>query len=293
MGFKGVYKHKTYTSKMGILFLLIFLSVILHTILAFCLTAFFESSGILFIQKYDLTAQSSVDYLKLIQMISSIGLFITPTLLYSYLTNFDFQFGVLRRQSAIIVLAIMILITPFIALLLEWNMQISFPRWFIQLDQNSAAIIEAFLKMNNIWDLLYTLLVLAIIPSIGEELLFRGCLQQHINIWLRNHHVAILITAFLFSAVHLDIQGVIPRFVLGVLLGYFFYWSQSLWLPILAHFINNAQVVVFSYPGIKIDSSIHSALHEGQVSLMLGLFSFSSVLLLLYILRQYLSIKKG
>lgn len=291
MGFKEVYKHKTSISKMAIFFLIIFVSVVLHTILAYFLTGFFEAERGLFIQHYELNSQSSVNRLKLIQLISSIGLFITPTLLYSYLTGFDFKFGLLRRQSVFLVLAIMMLITPFIALLLEWNMQISFPKWVAHFDQNSEAIIEAFLKMNNLLDLFYTLIVLAVIPAIGEELLFRGYLQQHINSWLKNHHLAILMTAILFSVIHLDAQGIIPRFVLGVLLGYFFYWSQSIWLPILAHFANNAQAVIFSHPAIKPEDSL-SFLNEGQTSPILALFSFASVLLLLYILHQYLSIKK-
>jgi len=292
MGFKGAYKHKTSASKTGLFFLLIFVSVILHTILAFCLIAVLPSTSIEFIWNQELSNQSSVNTLKLFQLISSIGLFIAPTLLYSYLTGFDFKFRILIRQSVIIVLAIMMLITPFIALLLEWNMQIPLPQYLSHFDQNSEAIIRAFLKMSTFWDLFYTLIVLAIIPAIGEELLFRGYLQQKISVWLKNYHVGILITAFLFSVMHLDIYGVLPRFVLGVLLGYFFYWSGSVWLPILAHFVNNAQAVVFSYPTFKTDLSIYSVLNKGQVDPILAYFSFFSVLLLLYLLFKCLSIKK-
>ena len=293
MGFKGIYANKSSSAKIGILFLLIFASVILHTLLAIVLVALFADTGMALIQNQDLSNQVSVNYLKLMQLFSGVGLFITPTLFYAYLTNFDFKFAKLRRQNTILVIAIMLLITPFIGLLLEWNMMISFPEWLLQFDINSEAFVAAFLQMGTIWDLLFTLLVLAVVPAIGEELLFRGYLQQKLGNWLRNPHTTILITAFLFSAIHFHFQAIIPRFVLGVLLGYLFYWSNSLWLPILAHFANNAQVVIFSYPLFKIDSGAYSVFPESSVDPMIALFSLASVGLLLYILHQNIRIKKG
>jgi len=293
MGFKGIYENKSSASKVGILFLLIFLSVILHTLVAVALVALFADSGMVLIQNQDLSNQASVNYLKLMQLFSGVGLFITPTLFFAYLTNFDYKLFKLSRQNAILVIAIMMLITPFIGLLLEWNMMISFPEWILQFDVNSEAIVIAFLQMDTIWDLFYTILVIAVVPAIGEELLFRGYLQQKLCNWLSNPHTAILITAFLFSAIHFHFQGMIPRFALGVLLGYLFYWSNSLWLPILAHFVNNAQAVIFSYPLFKVDSGAYSMLSETRVDPMIALFSLASVVLLLYILHQNINIKKG
>ena len=293
MGFKGIYENKSSASKIGILFLLLFVSVILHSLLAVALVALFADNGMGLIQNQDLSNQSSVNYLKLMQLFSGVGLFIVPTLLYSYLTNFEFKFFKLSRQNTILVIAIMILISPFIGLLLEWNMMISFPEWALQFDSNSDAIVIAFLQMDTIWDLFYTILVIAVVPAIGEELLFRGYLQQKLSNWLSNPHTAILITAFLFSAVHFHFQGMIPRFVLGVLLGYLFYWSNSLWLPILAHFVNNAQAVIFSYPLFKVDNGAYSILSEIKVDPMMAFFSLASVMLLLYILYQNIQAKKG
>jgi membrane protease YdiL (CAAX protease family) len=293
MGFKGIYENKSSASKVSILFLLIVVSVILHTLLAVALVALFTNNSMSLIQNQDLSNQVSVNYLKLMQLFSGVGLFITPTLLYAYLTDFDFKFTSITRQNTILVIAIMMLIVPFVGLLLEWNMRIPFPDYLLRFDVNSEAIVEAFLKMSTIWDLLYTLIVIAVVPAIGEELLFRGYLQQKVGRWLKNPHTAIIITAFLFSAIHLDIQGIIPRFVLGVLLGYLYYWSKSLWLPIFAHFVNNAQAVIFSYPLFKINSGAYSVLSEGNIDPMMGLFSFASVILLLYIFYENSSIKKG
>ena len=284
MGFKGVYENKSLASKVGILFLLIFLSVILHNLIAVALVSIFFENGIELIQNYDLSRQESVNYLKIIQLFSGVGFFIVPTLFYSYLTNFDFKFTRISRQNTILVIAIMMLITPFIALLLEWNMMIDFPQWLLQFDINSEAIVTAFLKMDTIWDLLYTIFVIAIIPAIGEELFFRGYLQQTIGNWLSNHHKAIVLTGFLFSAIHLDIQAIIPRFLLGVFLGYLYYWGRNLWLPILAHFTNNALAVIFSFPLFKVENGAYSVFSETKIDPMLALFSFCSSALLIYIL---------
>ena len=292
MGFKGIYKEKSSTSKIWLFFVLIFISVMIHTLLSAALILLFSDNGMAIIQYQDLSNQTSVNYLKLMQLFSGVGLFITPTLLYAYLTNFDFKFIRISRQNIMLVFAIMLLIPPFVALLLEWNMQIPLPESLLIFNVNSEAIVEAFLKMSTISDLLYTLLVIAIVPAIGEELVFRGYLQQSIQKWLQSPHLAILITAFFFSAIHLDFQGVLPRFVLGALLGYLYYWSGSLWLPILAHFVNNAQGVVFSYPSFRLESGAYSIISNTQNNYISGLFSFFAVILLLYILYQNLNIKK-
>ncbi|MAO34246.1 MAG: hypothetical protein CMD03_05765 [Flavobacteriales bacterium] len=292
MGFKGVYKDKSTAIKVSLLFLLVFLSLVLHTSLAVLLISFFADNGMAIIQNQDLTNQTSINYLKLMQLFTGVGIFITPILIYAYLTNFDFKFVSVTRQDAILVCAIMLLITPFIALLVEWNMLLPFPEWLMQFHFNSEPIITAFLNMDTIWDLLYTIFVIAIIPAIGEELFFRGYLQQTIGNWLSNHHKAIVLTGFLFSAIHLDIQAIIPRFLLGVFLGYLYYWGRNLWLPILAHFTNNSLAVIFSFPLFKVENGAYSVFSKTKIDPMLALFSFCSSALLIYILYQNLSIKK-
>lgn len=293
MGFKGVYKEKTSYAKLGILLSLVFISFILHTLLATLLIYLFTNDGLILLEQQDLNNKLSVNYLKLIQLFSSIGLFITPTLLYSHLTDCDYRFNIVSRQNLILTIAIMMLITPLIGILLEWNMMIPFPDWLKKTDINSDEIIIAFLKMDSMYELFYTLLVIAVVPAIGEELLFRGYLQQEFSNVLGNTHVSILIAAFIFSIIHLHLGGIIPRFILGLVLGYMFYWSRSLWLPILAHFVNNALVVLFSYPLFKSESGGYSFFSEDSIDPMIAILSFVSVVLLLYILYCNTRIKKG
>jgi len=290
MRLKGIFKDKSSTSKLGILFLMMVVSVILHTLLAQAGIVFFTDVTLMAVSMMQFTSQSEIDAVKFIQMFSAIGLFITPTLLYAYLCDFDLKLKLnFNRQTLLLAIAIMLLINPFIAFIYEWNMSFNIPDWMLVFDDNAEKITKYFLKMNTLGDLLFNLLVIAIIPALGEELLFRGYLQQRMTHWLGKPHVAIIITAILFSAIHMQFQGFLPRFALGLLLGYLFYWSGSLWLPIIAHLLNNAMAVTFAYPTF----SDYAYLAENTATWQEAFFSFMAVGLLVFLLQKNLSIKKG
>jgi membrane protease YdiL (CAAX protease family) len=110
-----------------------------------------------------------------------------------------------------------------------------------------AEMTKQLLVMKSIPVLLINLLMLAIIPAVGEEFIFRGCLQKIFGRWIGNYHIAIWITAIIFSGIHFQFYGFMPRMLLGALFGYLLVWSGSLWLPILAHFMNNGVAVVTAY----------------------------------------------
>ena len=290
MRLKGIFKEKSSTAKLGILFLLMFVSVILHTLLAQAVIVLFTDLTLIAVSMMQFTSQSEIDAVKFIQMLSAIGLFITPTLLYAYLCDFDLKLNLnFNRQSLLLAIAIMLLINPFISFIYEWNKSFNIPDWMLVFDDNAEKITNYFLKMNTLGDLFFNLLVIAIIPAMGEELLFRGYLQQKMTQWLGKPHVAIIITAILFSAIHMQFQGFLPRFALGLVLGYLFYWSGSLWLPIIAHLLNNAMAVTFAYPTF----SDYAYLTENTATWQQAFFSFMAVGLLIFLLQKNLSIKKG
>ncbi|TAF81977.1 MAG: CPBP family intramembrane metalloprotease, partial [Sphingobacteriales bacterium] len=91
------------------------------------------------------------------------------------------------------------------------------------------------------------LLMIAILPAIGEELFFRGTIQNIFTALFKNPHVAVWLTAILFSAIHLQFYGFLPRMFLGALFGYLFIWGKSIWLPILGHFLNNGFAVIMAF----------------------------------------------
>tara|TARA_B100001287_G_scaffold276851_1_gene290078 strand:- start:11098 stop:11688 length:591 start_codon:yes stop_codon:yes gene_type:complete len=185
-------------------------------------------------------------------------------------------------------ICIMVLILPFISSTMEIIKSLNLPEYIIQSDRELDQTTKKFLKMSNYSDLLFNILLIAIIPAIGEELVFRGYLQKKISKRLSNIHISICITAVIFSAVHFHFQAFIARFILGLVLGYLFVWSKSIWLPILAHFINNFQALLVSFFMLNNKLEIDHKLEYSNTQHTLGLFSLLSVLMLLFILHQHL-----
>jgi len=114
-------------------------------------------------------------------------------------------------------------------------------------ENNAQKITEAFLVTHSLGGVLLNICMVAIIPALGEELVFRSILQKLFHQMTKNIHIAILISAILFSAMHFQFYGFIPRVLLGVFFGYLYYWSNSIWLPIFAHFINNTGAVLMNF----------------------------------------------
>lgn len=206
---------------------------------------------------YDLENHKGLATLKLIQLFNAVGLFIVPPLIFLWMVKDDGGIFSIKRTPAIyflLVVLLMICALPLINLMAELNEKLQLPQglsgmeaWMKEKEETSKKVIEAFLKVTTISGLAYNLLLMAIIPGVGEELLFRGVLQRLFHKWFKNHHIAILITAILFSALHMQFYGFLPRMVLGILLGYLLVWSGSIVIPMLAHFTNNAMAVIMYY----------------------------------------------
>lgn len=120
-------------------------------------------------------------------------------------------------------------------------------RWMTEKEEYADNIIDALLITGTLKGLLINVIIIAIIPAISEEMIFRGVLQKIFSKLFRSGHLAIWITAILFSTIHFQFFGFIPRFILGLVFGYLFYWTGTLWLPILAHFVNNAFPLILAY----------------------------------------------
>lgn len=298
MNLKGSFSNTHLYSKISLLFGLIFSSFILHNLFALFIVSLSVQDGFNMFFSYDLSSSLSINIMKFVQFFNALGTFITPILIYGYIIDFDFNFKTsVNRQSALIVIAIMILVTPIVSFLLEWNTLINFPEWMLKYDMNSEDIVLAFLNMNTYWDLFFNIIVMAIIPAFGEELLFRGLLQKSLFKKIGEIHISIFITALLFSAIHLHLDGLLPRLFLGIILGYLFYWSQSLWIPIIAHFINNAMAIIFSYPFFKSFNTLQqfgfsSANQTTNTSFLSAFFSLSAVMILMFLFYKNSLIKK-
>ena len=152
-------------------------------------------------------------------------------------------------QPILLLLFAILLFTllPLMSYLAFYINQIDFPDFLDQMDQDSMNALGKILEMNTIWALIINLIVVAVLPGIGEELLFRGVLQKELSIAIRNPHIAIWVTAFIFSAFHFQVTGFVPKMMIGLVLGYAYHLSGSLWLPMALHTMNNGFATISLY----------------------------------------------
>lgn len=236
---------------------------------------------------------------KLIQIIGSLGTFIIPAFLFSYLFSGDlfsyYRFHDPAGAVAILLTVVMMIsVIPLINYLAEINMRMEFPvkvidRLLRNLEGEAEKIMHAFTATSTFWGLLVNILMIGILAAVGEELIFRGLLQRLMIGMVKNVHLAIIITAILFSAFHFQFFSFLPRFVLGMILGYLMFLGRSIWFPITAHFVNNAMGVVYYYFNTK--GSADDMLEEIGTSSMLPMTAVISLLLFVvfFILWYYLT----
>ncbi len=127
------------------------------------------------------------------------------------------------------------------------NKQIPLPEWMMSMEDSTNEMITNLLITDHPYELLLNVFVIAIIPALGEELLFRGVIQKQLEKWFKHPVVAVWVAAVIFSTIHFQFQGFIPRVILGAVLGYLFYWTGNLWVPVIGHFFNNAAQVLIQF----------------------------------------------
>ena len=254
---RPVFNDTNPNSQLGIFLLFSFAGFLVFFLMAYILSALFFKTSILNLT--DLTNYQNIEVLKFIQIVFSTGLFIIVPVILAYLfsgNSFRYlkvvKFPTLSGLGLVII--IMITAIPLINLLASLNSRIKFPafmsgleKYLIDSEKANDTMTEVFLNVKTLPGFAVNILMIAIIPAIGEEFFFRGILQRILTNLSRNYHTGIIITAFIFSAIHMQFYGFFPRWLLGIMFGYMFVWSGNLWLPILAHFINNSLDVLAYY----------------------------------------------
>lgn len=247
----------------------------------------------------DIDNPESLRILKYFQVVQSFGLFIIPPLIIGWLFSEKIsEYLYLNKSftglSVVLAISVTILALPFINFTGELNSRMLLPewlsgmeRWMKNAEENAALLTEAFLKVETTQGLLFNLFMIALLPAIGEELLFRGVIQKIFTGWTRSHHWGIWITAILFSALHIQFYGFIPRMLLGVLFGYLLIWSGSIWLPVIAHFVNNgfAVMAIFLIDKNLLDSAVEN-IGGTPDSYYSAFLSFAVVCALLLIIKK-------
>ena len=213
-----------------------------------------------------LDGSQTTSSLKWLQLLQTLGTFLIPPILCAWMWDTNHRpFAWLKLNQKthwslfVIAVGIMVCAIPGINLLADLNSRVELPKSldFIeqilkQQEETAALLTERFLQADNIGQLLINIGLLALLPAFAEELSFRGTLQQVINgerlaVSGERNHIAIWITAFVFSAIHMQFYGFVPRMLMGAMFGYVFVWTGSLWVPIVMHFTNNALAVLAYY----------------------------------------------
>lgn len=159
----------------------------------------------------------------------------------------------LSLKHGLIALFFAVAALPMISLLTEWNKGMELPSFLAsmeemmrQMEESAKEVTDQFLNTSSVGMMFVNLFVMALLPAICEEMMFRGWLQRVLGKSV-NYHTAIWVSAFVFSAIHFQFYGFIPRMLIGAALGYLYYYTGSLWMPIIAHFVNNAAAVVTAF----------------------------------------------
>lgn len=142
---------------------------------------------------------------------------------------------------------LMAVAVPLVLFLLNINQMIPLPEPFQIAEEQTATMLKGLLNMEHWGELLGNLAIIALLPAIGEELVFRGVVQQQLMRRIADPWVALALSAAIFSFAHFQFEGFLPRLLLGFLLGWLYWKTQNFWVPALAHFFNNALQVVGQY----------------------------------------------
>ncbi len=235
---------------------------------------------------------------RLLLVFQHLGLFIVPAFVFAKLVSTKSSsylgFRPVGLRAVLLAALTMAMALPFINLLGYINEQMVLPEWlsglealFQQMEESGAELTAALTSTENIGMLIVNIVIVAVLPAIGEELIFRGILLPILHKWTGKVHAAVWISAILFSAMHMQFYGFLPRMVLGAVLGYMFAYSGSIWAPMAAHFTNNAIALVLMFLINKgtLPESIDS-FDGGWSSVIIGLVSAGIVFVGLRLLKR-------
>lgn len=257
---KGVYSKLSYSGKLLLLIVLLIVFLLFASMFGLlCLVPFYGSNVLTQFANPDYSNLTFINAYKFLQIVNMAVGMLLPTWLFIWLTepNVITHSGLDKRvtlKPLLISVAIVLFTQPLIGFTSEINNALVLPHglsgienWMKSMEETGKVLTDAFLSTTSLSGLLLNVFMIALLPAIAEELLFRGVLSKLVQRWSGSLHVAVMVSAIVFSAVHLQFYGFLPRFLLGVMLGYLYLWSGSLWLPILAHFTNNFLSVIVEY----------------------------------------------
>jgi uncharacterized protein len=304
MDYRNAFRNIHPFSKLVLLVLIMFVSfIVVIGIGLFAAMPFLGTEVLELLRGGDIDADN-LQFLRYFQVLSHIGLFILPSIVFVLIVSQKparYLEANHRPWLWPVLLSVLIMFTalPMVNYLMQLNNQISLPdslrsleEWMRTTENAAENLTKRFLQVHSWQEFMFNMLMIAVIPAIGEEFIFRGIIQKLFGQWTRNVHVAVFITAILFSAMHMQFYSFLPRVGLGMVLGYLLVFSGNIWIPVLAHFANNAAALIFYY---YYDQGVFSVeLEEIGAGPMAPALAISSLLVLiaLFVAFRRASMKK-
>jgi membrane protease YdiL (CAAX protease family) len=237
-------------------------------------------------------------FLKYTLVVQDISFFIIPGIIILTKFNPGHQAGIFNIRNISLTDVILVIILAFCAfpvssLAGELNSKMVLPeqlsgvgQWMRDKEDYANHLMDLLMTPQTMMGMWMNILIIACIPAIGEELIFRGVLQKIFQNLFRSGHLSVWFTSFIFSAIHFQFYGFLPRLILGLIFGYLFLWTRNLWLPVVAHFINNAVPTILSYfKGWETINEKSAASPAGQ-SAMVILSLIAASIILIYFRRR-------
>ncbi len=294
---KQIFNKYSYTLLLLFLILIVLLSWILFTLLGTFAGSFIFHYNVQTVAQ-DIYREPAT--MKYFQTIQSISLFILPTILFAIIFYYKpFEWLTLTNKPKLIILFASLILTiiaqPFISFTGELNSNLTLPSFmkpieeWMRLKETQAELATNIFLSSNSWiESIFNIFLIAVIPAFGEELLFRGAIQKLIYKSSKNTHLAVWITAILFSALHMQFFGFIPRLILGLIFGYLVVYFNCIWLSITAHFTNNFLAYLI-YQNSDIQNSNNSNLNNSidSHSSIFILLSILGIFIISYLLYRY------
>lgn len=257
---KGLLSHLSSAGKLSLLLALILSFLLISSLLGFLLLMPSLGTGVIDILAHpDYSDPATIRAMKFLQILNMATGLLLPSVIYLVITEKD-PLSVIRTPQSggmytyLLVVILFIAVQPLIGLTNEWNSRLVLPsafsgleNWMKASEKQALELTNAFLSTSSFSGLLLNIFMIALLPAVAEELLFRGILARLLKRWTGSIHWAVLISSLVFAAIHLQFYGFLPRFLLGAGLAYLYFLTGNLWVPILAHFVNNLLSVITEY----------------------------------------------
>ncbi len=238
--------------------------------------------------------QSNIALLRIMVIVQDFSLFIIPgIIIMSLMRQRTTGFSLSRHFPSFTEIVIVVFLAFCIFPVTSWTGHINsamhlpdglsgIEKWMIQKEDQADNVIDMLINSQSTGVMTINLFIVAVLPAVGEELIFRGVFQRIFTGLFRSGHLAVWFTAFLFSTLHFQFFGFIPRFILGLVFGYLFFWGGTIWLPVISHFVNNAFPVVLTYFQNSDTSETTVNIPFGEQTIVVSLSAILIILILLY-----------